>query len=123
MARNSNVSKEVAEQLSEAVLKAREAVYGPGGIPPWGTKFADIERAAIAAGNEFARQFMERAVSEQAEKVPADALDTGGEVASLVTPTPLKVETGCGDVEWNQPASYLNESRRSFFPSGEGAGH
>jgi hypothetical protein len=124
MARNSNVTQEVADQLAAAVREVRRLMFGGDGIPVWGTKFVDIESKGMAVGMEFARQFMEQAVDDQAEHVPTEAFDTGGgEQAAPVPRTPLKLETGAGAVEWQQPASYLNESRRSFFPSGEGLGH
>lgn len=122
MARNSNVSSEVAEQLAEAVRQVRRLVFGGDGVPAWGTKFAKIESEGMAVGLEFARQFMEQAVDEQAEQVPAEAFDTGGGIADPVGESSMTLTTGAGDVEWDQPESYLKQSRRSFFPSGEGVG-
>jgi hypothetical protein len=123
MARNSNVSPEVADQLAAAVREVRRLVFGGDGIPAWGTKFAKIESEGMSVGLEFARLFMEQSVDEQADQVPAAALDTGGETALRTGKVSTQLETGAGEVEWDQPESCLKESRRSFFPSGEGAGH
>ncbi len=122
MARNSNVSQEVADQLADAVRQIRRLVFGGDGIPEWGTKFAKIESEGMAVGLEFARQFMEQSVDEQAEQVPAEAFDTGGGIAQAIGDSSKKLTTGAGDVEWDQPESYLKESRRAFFPSGQGFG-
>lgn len=122
MARNSNVTEEVATKLAEAVREIRRLVYSGEGVPEWGTKFAEIETDGMAVGQEFSRLFMEQSVDEQADLLPAEALDTGGEVALRTGESPIKLDTGAGQVEWGQPASYLKKSRRSFFPSGEGVG-
>jgi hypothetical protein len=81
MARNSNVTEEVANQLAEAVREIRRLVYGGEGVPEWGTRFARIESDGMAVGREFSRLFMEQSVDEQADLLPAEALDSGGEVA------------------------------------------
>ena len=122
MARNKNVSPEVAEQLAEAVRQVRKLVFGTEGIPVWGTKFAKIESEGMAVGMEFARLFMEQAVDEQAGRVPIEALETGGAIAQPVGQMQKTLTTGAGDIEWKQPESYSKESRRSFFPSGESTG-
>lgn len=123
MARNGNVAPEVADQLAEAVRQVRRLVFGGEGIPVWGTKFAQIESDGMAVGLEFARLFMEQSVGEQAGHVPDLAYDTGAGVAKPVGEVSQTLTTCAGDVEWNQPESCLKESRRSFFPSGEGPGN
>lgn len=123
MARNSNVSAEVADQLAEAVRQARKLIFGGDGIPVWGTRFSKIESEGMAVGMEFARQFMEQSVDEQAEHVPVEAFDTGEGLAKPVGESSTSLTTGAGAVQWDQPESYLKESRRSFFPSGEGFGY
>ena len=122
MARNSNVSPEVADQLADSVRQIRRMVFGGDGIPKWGTTFAKIESEGMAVGLEFARQFMEQSVDEQTEHVPAEAFDTGGGIAQAVGESSKKLKTGAGEIQWDQPESYLKESRRAFFPSGEGFG-
>ena len=122
MARNSNVSAELAAQLADAVRAARINIFGGNGVPAWGTKFSEIETKAMAAGMEFARQVMEQAVSEQSQVTPVELLDTGGEIAKLVGKSDKKLGTGAGEVEWDEPKCYLNKSRRSFFPSGQSTG-
>jgi hypothetical protein len=122
MARNSNVSPELAAQLADIAREARREIFGGNGVPVWGTRFSEIEAKAMAAGMEFARQLMEQAVSEQATVTPPVALDTGGEIAKPVGESDKKLNTGAGEVEWNEPKCYLNKSRRSFFPSSPSAG-
>ena len=68
MARNSNVSLEVADQLAAAVREVRRLVFGGDGVPEWGTRFARIESEGMAVGLEFARLFMEQAVDEQGDR-------------------------------------------------------
>ena len=119
MARNSNVSPEVADQLVDAVRQVRRLVFGGDGIPTWGTRFAKIEVEGMAVGLEFARLFMEQSVAEQVEHVPEEAYDSGGETATRVGKVSKTLTTGAGDVEWDQPESNLKKSRRAFFPSGE----
>ncbi len=122
MARNSKVSAEVADQLAAAVREVRRLVFGGEGVPVWGPKFARIESEGMTVGLEFARLFMEPAVDEQADRVPPAALDSGGQTALRTGKSGTQLETGAGAVEWDQPESFLKDSRRSFFPSGAGAG-
>lgn len=121
--RVNQVPPEVAARLAELAGEMRREVYGGKGVPVWGTKFTEIETEGMNLGLEFARLFMEQSVTEQATEVPADALTHEGEAASpLSEPKTAKVQTPAGDVGWEQPRTCLDDSRRAFFPSGEGAG-
>lgn len=122
MARNSNVSAELSDELAKLAREIRRKVFGGDGVPVWGTKFSEIESKGMAVGLEFARLFMEQSVGEQADDVPQTALDTGGGIASLTGEREGQLTTEAGQVEWDQPECYSKESRRSFFPSGEGIG-
>ena len=98
------------------------ARYGGAGVPKWGTRFSQIESDGMAVGLELARLMMEQSVGDQAEQVPAAALDSGGEVAALAGTDALAQETPAGEVEWRHPRGDLKQSRRDFFPSGQSLG-
>ncbi|HLQ44102.1 MAG TPA: hypothetical protein VK137_05195 [Planctomycetaceae bacterium] len=123
MARERNkVSPEVAQRLVDLAREMRQLVYGESGVPKWGTKFSQIESEGMAVGHELARLMMEQSVEDQAGQVPAEALDTGGEVAGLAGTEEMLLETPAGEVEWQQPRGVLKTSRRDFFPSGPSLG-
>jgi hypothetical protein len=121
--RKNDVSPEVAERLAELAGEMRALVYGQQAFPEWGTKFAEIESQGMNIGLEFARLFMEQSVDQQAQQVPADALDCDGEAAQPTGQRESTLETPAGEVNWEQPKTRLKNARRDFFPSGEGAGH
>ena len=123
MARGKNkVSPEVAQRLVDLAREMRQLVYGGAGVPEWGTRFSQIESDGMAVGLELARLMMEQSVGDQAEQVPAEALDSGGEVAALAGTDAMAQETPAGEVEWRHPRGYLKQSRRDFFPSGQSLG-
>lgn len=118
--RTNNVSPEIAARLAEMTREMRELVYGEEAFPEWGTKFSEIESEGMSLGLELARLFMEQSVSEQAEHVPEDALESDGEVAQKEAKTKtVGLETPAGEVRWEQPQTRLAQSKRAFFPSGE----
>lgn len=118
--RTNNVSPEAGARLAEIAREMRELVYGELAYPEWGTKFSEIESEGMGLGLEMARLFMEQSVSEQAEHVPEDALESDGEVAEKGAKTKTAgLETPAGEVTWEQPQTRLKKSRRAFFPSGE----
>ena len=123
MARGKNkVSPEVAQRLVDLAREMRQLVYGGAGVPKWGTRFSQIESDGMAVGLELARLMMEQSVGDQAEQVPAEALDSGGEVAALAGTDAMAQETLAGEVEWRHPRGDLKQSRRDFFPSGQSLG-
>ena len=123
MARGKNkVSPEVAQRLVDLAREMRQLVYGGAGVPKWGTRFSQIESDGMAVGLELARLMMEQSVGDQAEQVPAAALDSGGEVAALAGTDAMAQETPAGEVEWRHPRGDLKQSRRDFFPSGQSLG-
>ena len=100
----------------------RQLVDGGAGVPKWGTRFSQIESDGMAVGLELARLMMEQSVGDQAEQVPAAALDSGGEEAALAGTAAMAQETPAGEVEWRHPRGDLKQSRRDFFPSGQSLG-
>ena len=118
--RTNDVSPEAAARLAEMAREMRELVYGEQAYPEWGTKFTEIESEGMNLGLELARLFMEQSVGEQAGHVPDEALESDGEVAENGEKTKgAALETGAGEVAWEQPQTRLKKSRRDFFPSGE----
>ncbi len=121
--RTNDVTPEVAARLAELAEEMRQVIYGPGGVPEWGTKFTEIESQGMNVGLELARLFMEQSVDEQSGHVPDAALNCDGEAAERSDRTkPATLETAAGEVLWEQPKTRLVESERAFFPSGAGIG-
>jgi len=112
----------VQERLGEVATELRHIIYGEQGYPEWGTKFAQIEDEGMAVGHELARLLMEQSVGEQATHMPEEDLDCPEETAQPAGTNRANLKTQAGDVEWDEPAAYLNKARRAFFPSAEGAG-
>lgn len=123
VSRINDVSPQVAARLAELAREMRELTYGGDGVPEWGTKFTEIESQGMHVGLELARLFMEQSVEQQAEQVPDSALECEGEAAEPTKKTTTaRLETAAGEVQWDQTPTRLANSRRAFFPSGEGAG-
>ena len=117
------LTPEVRQRLVEVAAEARRLVYGDKGHPLWGTKFVEIENDAKEVGHEFIRLLMEQTSGSQAQDIPADALVTEtGEAAQIIGRTERTLITESGDIEWAEPKAHLPNSRRAFFPSGEGSG-
>ncbi len=112
----------VQERLGEMAAELRQMIYGEQGFPEWGTKFAQIEDEGMAVGLELTRVLMEQSVSEQATHMPQEDLDCPEETAQPAGTDRADLKTQAGDVEWDEPAAYLNKARRAFFPSAEGPG-
>ena len=112
----------VQERLGEVAAELRQMIYGEQGFPEWGTKFTQIEDEGMAVGLELARVLMEQSVSEQATHMPKEDLDCPEETAQPAGTDRADLKTQAGDVEWDEPAAYLNKARRAFFPSEEGFG-
>lgn len=116
------LSERVKQRIAACQAEVREILYGEAGCPPWGTKFAEIERVAMSVGEELSRKFMSQAAAEQAHEMPPEALVCDGEQVQLVGKQPRSLVTEAGVVEYETPKGYLPKARRAFFPSGEGAG-
>ena len=123
MAKNRRkVDPAIQERLGEVAAELRHMIYGEQGYPEWGTKFVEIEDDGMAVGLELARVLMEQSVGEQAAHMPDGDLNCGDETARPAGTDRANLETRAGDVEWGEPAAYLNKARRAFFPPAEGAG-
>lgn len=119
----SKLTPEVRQRLAAAAREARLLVYGEHGCPEWGTKFAEIEADAKEVGHEFIRLLMEQTADDQSGRMPEGALtrDAGEEAVPIGTEA-RSIETESGEVKWDEPKAYLPNSRKAFFPSGQGNG-
>jgi hypothetical protein len=70
------LTPEIRQRLAEVAAEARRLVYGEKGCPEWGTKFVEIEADAFEVGHEFIRLLMAGVNAQQAQDVPAGALQT-----------------------------------------------
>ena len=117
-----NVAPVVQQRLAEVAAELRQLIYGEQGCPEWGTKFTQIEDEGMAVGLELARLLMEQSVSEQAGQMPEEGLDCEEETARLAGSDRAELQTQAGDLQWDEPAAYLNRARRAVFPSTQSAG-
>jgi len=123
MAKNrKKIDPAVQQRLGEVAAELRHIIYGEQGFPEWGTKFTQIEGEGMAVGLELARLLMEQSVGEQATHMPGEDLDCPEETAQPAGTDRADLKTQAGEVEWDEPAAYLNKARRAFFPSAEGFG-
>lgn len=112
----------IAEQIAQLAREARVELYGPDGIPEWGTKFIDIEQQAIEVGNQVARTLIEQAVAGQAAQAPPDQalkIDGQPDAVPIAKTADAKVDTPVGHVDWQQPLARQENSSADFFPSGQ----
>ena len=117
------LTAEVRQRLVEVAREARALVYGSAGCPEWGTTFAEIESDAREVGFELMRLLMEQTSTQQAQQVPAGALQgKSSEVATPIGTADRTLETEAGAVSWKEPKAYLPKSRKAFFPSVESSG-
>ncbi len=116
------LGERVKQRIAACQAEVRELLYGEAGCPVWGTSFAEIERIAMSVGEELSRQFMALAAEAQTREMPGDAWACGGEQALPVGTETRSLVTEAGPIEYQTPKAYLPQSRRAFFPSGDGAG-
>lgn len=116
------LSARVKQRIAACQAEVREMLYGEAGCPVWGTRFAEIERTAMSVGEELSRQFMALAAEAQSREMPEDALACRGEQALPMGTETRSLVTEAGPIEYETPKAYLPQSRRAFFPSGDGTG-
>jgi hypothetical protein len=120
--RRAELSERVKAKVAQVESEIREMLYGEAGCPPWGTKFAEIEKVAMAVGEELSRRVMSAAAGLQQKELSPEVLICEGELAEIVGAEKRHLETEAGPIEYETPKAYLPKSRRAFFPSGEGSG-
>jgi len=117
------VDAKVAERLGDIAAQIRELLYGERGCPDWGTKFSQVEQECCAVGEELSRLLMAQGMQRQAEKTPPQALEVpSGEPVQRAGTTDRSVQTPVGEVTWAEPTTYLPQSEKAFFPSGQSVG-
>jgi hypothetical protein len=110
------INQELHDRIKVFAAEFRRGVYGPAGIPTWGTKFTEIEDLGVEIGDLLAREVIGQSLGEQAilADVPQAATDEkegGGEIEVRI------VQTRRGEVSWQEPKGYDKPSRKAFFPS------
>ena len=116
------LSERVKERIAVCQAEVRALLYGEAGCPVWGTKFAVIERTAMSVGEELSRQMMALVTEAQSREMPREVLAVAGEQALPVGTITRSLTTEAGRIEYQTPKAYLPQSRRAFFPSGDGTG-
>jgi len=116
------MNRKLQEKVRTVAAELRKEVFGPEGIPEWGTKFTEIEDTACELGEALSRELIQQAAAEQAQTAPPAAWICGGCGQSTrehpdepIDPFPL--DTSCGEVAWQQPKRYCDTCRQAFFPS------
>lgn len=120
--RRVELSEVIRKRVAEFEAELRQLMYGERACPEWGTSFAVLESVGMSIGEELSRQFMAASVGEQGKHIPAEALECEGEPARHLVPEKRELLTEAGPITYETPKGYLPQSRRAFFPSGEGAG-
>jgi hypothetical protein len=120
--RRDELSERIKAKVAEFDAEIRQLLYGEAGCPAWGTKFAEIEKVAMAVGEELSRRVMVAAAGLQQTELSLKALVCEGESAEIVGVEKRCLETEAGLIEYETPKAYLPKSRRAFFPLGEGSG-
>jgi len=93
-------------------------VYGPQEFPGQ-TRFEAIEELGVRLGDALTREFIEHAITQEAEQLEADehACPTCRGSTEHRPPAPHVLETRRGTVAWNEPERFCSACRRAFFPS------
>jgi hypothetical protein len=116
---------ELQNLLNGVAKNVVEKLYGPKG-PVWGTRFSDLEEAAVQAGEALSRQILDQALQRQsAEAAPVEdqvCPECRGPLKEG-EPFPRVVQTRVGATEWTEPCTTCRRCRRDFFPSVEATGN
>ena len=118
-----SIRSELTPELQSLARQLGRKAF-PDGLPQ-GTKFSELEAIAGALGDELARQLIESNVQEQAADRPEGDATTCPECrgpTSEAPDQPRSLRTTRGEVTWTEHARYCHRCRRTFFPSGPGAG-
>ena len=102
--------------VEEVVGRVLELSYGPGGAPPVGTRFEEVEEAGVQVGDAVARAVMQQAMQRQAGTIRVEACCCGTPLEPR-DPEPRAMSTRRGEIGWNEPSGYCRRCRRAFFPS------
>jgi hypothetical protein len=105
--------------LRAAAKNVVRHAYGPDGMP-WGTLFTDAETLAAQVGDLLAREVLQAALTQQADRPRPEDLNICPSCSGSLDGRPeelREVQTRRGDVAWEEPATFCPRCRRAFFPS------
>jgi len=108
----------------EGVAKSLvDRLYGADG-PAWGTKLTEVEDVVLAVRQVMSEKMLAEALQRQANTAanrpdPFRCCPKCGSEVKAKDPEPRTLQTRAGEAEWQEPATYCNRCRRSFFPSGQ----
>lgn len=105
--------QKLVEQAAGQIL---DLTYGPGGSPPLGARFEEVEDTGVEVGDAMARAVMQQAMQRQAAAVPVERCRCGTPLEPR-DPEPRAMSTRRGEIGWNEPSGYCPQDRRAFFPS------
>jgi hypothetical protein len=121
-----DVAARHAEFQSRLTQFARElsAQMFPEGLPE-GTTFSDLERAAVAAGDEVSRTVIEGRIRARAradvDREPGACPECGGSLGEGPRRA-RELRTTRGEVTWTESTQRCPRCRRAFSPSGPSGG-
>jgi hypothetical protein len=102
--------------MEEVAEQARQLMYGPEGVPAWGTLFTEIEETGAQVGDALAQALMRQTVQKQADQRTAQLCRCGAALEDC-NPEPRVLTTRRGAIGWNEPSGTCPRCRRAFFPS------
>lgn len=106
----------------EGVAKSLvDRLYGPKGLP-WGTKLSELEDVVLAVRQLLSEKMLAEALQRQAQSAeerpePFQCCPKCGKQVKPEEAEPRIVDSRAGEANWQEPATYCNRCRRSFFPS------
>jgi hypothetical protein len=119
-------AQEVREEVRQFVERLRRRVYGDQAYPDWGTLFSEIEELGVQIGDSVCREFVQQAVSEQADssgqRCHAPCCPSCGSPLERRDSEPKPLLTRRGEVSWQEPQAYCQKCRKAFFPSVQSPG-
>lgn len=111
----------------EGVAKSLiDRLYGAKG-PTWGTKLTELEDMVLAVRQVLSEKMLDEALQRQANTAderpaPFQNCSKCGKAVMPKDPEPRIMDTRVGEAEWQEPATYCRQCRRSFFPSEQESG-
>src|SRR5436305_8992952 len=111
--------------LQAAAKNLLHHLYGPQG-PAWGTRFAEMEQVVKQLSDYLGTELLQQALQRQADQPVPEPLRHCPSCGRPLEPDdrqPRGVQTDRGIANWQEPASYCDRCRKSFFPSAQEPGH
>jgi hypothetical protein len=104
-----------------------DRLYGANG-PPWGTPFSALEDTALRLAERFRKNFLDLALSRQADAFLHDCPDSlclcpsCGQATLPKDPESRLLFGRAAAVEWREPHRYCRKCRKAFFPQSKSLG-